>query len=80
MGALFDDVAVVEDDDTVGIADGAETVGDDEGCTALHQRVHTTLYEPLRTGVDARCGLVEDVHRGIRDSGTGDGNQLALSL
>ena len=80
MGALFDDVAVVEDNDTVGITDGAQAVGNDEGCTTLHQRVHTTLYEPFRTGVDGGCGLVEDEHRGIRDGSTGDGNQLAFAL
>ena len=80
MSALFDDAAVVEDDDTVCIADGAETVGDDESGATLHQRVHTTLYEPFRTGVDGGCGLVEDEHRGIRDSSTGDGNQLAFAL
>ena len=80
MGALFDDVAVVEDDDTVGIADGAETVGDDKGSTALHQRVHASLYKPFRTGVDGGCGLVEDEHGRIADGSTGDGNQLSFSL
>ena len=36
VGALFDNMAVVEDDDTVGIADGAKAMGDDESGTALH--------------------------------------------
>ena len=80
MGALLDDAAVVEDDDQVGIADGGETVGDDEGGAALHEGVHASLHKPFRAGVDARGGLVEDEHRGIADGSTGDGNQLSLSL
>ena len=80
VGALFDNMAVIEDDDEVGIADGAQAVGDDKGSTALHQRVHSTLYKSFCTGVDARSGLVEDEHWGIRDGCTGDGNQLAFSL
>ena len=35
VGTLFDDTSVVEDDDLVGIADGAEAVGDDKGGSAL---------------------------------------------
>ena len=80
MGALFDDVSVVEDDDKVGVADGAKAVGDDEGGTALHQRVHASLNEPFRTSVDGGCCLVEDEHGRIADGSTGDGNQLSFSL
>ena len=80
MGALFDDVAVVEDDDTVGIADGAETVGDDKGGATLHQRVHASLNEPFRTSVDGGCCLVEDEYRRIRDSSSCNGDELSLTL
>ena len=65
VGTLFDDAAVVEDDDEVGIADSGEAVGDDECGAPLHQSVHAPLYEGLRAGVDAAGGLVEDEHRGI---------------
>ena len=36
VAALFDDLAVVHDEDRVGVADGREAVGDDEGRAALH--------------------------------------------
>lgn len=44
MGALLEDMPVVEDDNLVGIADRAETVGNDEGGASLHDGVHATLY------------------------------------
>ena len=34
VAPLFDDSALVEDDDEVGVADGAEAVGDDEAGSA----------------------------------------------
>ena len=36
MRALFDDAALVEDDDLVGLEDGVEAVGDGEDGAALH--------------------------------------------
>ena len=52
MGALLDDAPVVEDDDLVGIADSAETVGNDEGGAAPHNGVHTALHELLGARVN----------------------------
>ena len=80
MGALLDDSAVVEDDDLISIADGAETVGDDKGGAALHQCIHATLYKPFRTGVNARCGLVEDEYRRVAHSSPCDSYQLTFTL
>ena len=80
MGALLDDVTVVEDDDLVGITDGGEAVGDDEGGAPLHDGVHALLHQLLSAGVDRGGRLVKDEDGGIGDSGTGDGKELALSL
>ena len=80
MGASLDDAPLLHDDDGVGIADGAQTVGDDEGAAPLHQRVHAVLYCLLRPGVDARCGLVEDECRRIGNGSAGDGDKLSLAL
>lgn len=73
MGALLDDVTVVEDDDLVGITDGTQTVGDDEGGAPLHEGVHATLHHLLGTGVDTGGRLVENEDGGIADGGTGNG-------
>ena len=52
MRTLLDDAPVVEDNNLVGIADGREPVGYDEGGAAFHNGVHTLLHKLLRAGVN----------------------------
>ena len=60
MAALLDDAAGVQDDDTVGVADGRETVSDDQRGSVAQKPVQGRLYQHLGVGVDVRGGLVED--------------------
>jgi len=53
-------VALLEDEDDVGAADGREAMRDDEARTTAHELVHGALDELLRAGVDIGRGLVED--------------------
>ena len=78
--ALLDDLAVVDDDDVVRVADGAQAVGDDKGGAAFHQAQEALLNARLGARVDAAGGLVEDEDVGIGEDGAGDGQQLALAL
>ena len=80
MGALLDDVTVAHDKDNVCVADGRETMGDDEARTALHQRVECLLNPDLGTGIDRRGRLIEDEHRRKCKHDTRDTEQLLLSL
>ena len=80
MAALFHDLAVLDDHDAVGVADGGQAVSDDEHRPTLHQRVHAVLDMLLSAGVDGGGGFVQNHHRGVLDSGPGDGQQLALAL
>ena len=52
VGALLDDVPVVEDDNLIGIPHSTQAVGNDEGRSSLHQGIHTLLYECFRTGIN----------------------------
>ena len=45
MRALFDDLAVIHDDDAVGVLDGGQAVGDDELEQHLQQDVKTLAGE-----------------------------------
>ena len=80
MGATFDDLAVVEDHDDVGILDGRESVSDDEDGASFHERIHAALDEGFGARIDGRGCFVEDHHRRIADGGAGDGEKLTLSL
>ena len=79
MAALLDDVAVLHDQDGVGVADRGQAVSDDEARAALAQRVHRLLDQQLRAGVHAAGGLIEDEHGRVGHEGPRDREQLALA-
>ena len=59
VGALFDDLAIVDDQHMVGIPDGAEAVGDDKAGAAGHQAQQGFLDAGLGAGVHAAGGLIQ---------------------
>ena len=63
--ALLDDVAVAHDEDTVGIADGAQAVRDDKARAAAHEVIHRLLDELLGAGVDRAGRLIENENGGV---------------
>ena len=60
VGPPFDDLAVVDDQDHIGPADGAEPVGDDEAGPPPHEPPEGLLNLYLCARVDAARGLVQD--------------------
>lgn len=71
---------MVEDDYEIGLADGAETVGDDEARAPVGKIGHGTLEHGLGVGVDAACSLVENEDWRTAMHGAGDGEQLPLPV
>ena len=76
--ATFDDLAVFEDQDLIGAADGREAVGDDEGGAALAQIPKAFLDQRFALAVEAGGGFVEDQDARVGQDGAGDGDALAL--
>ena len=60
VGAAFHDAAVFQHRDEIRIADRAQSVGDDKAGSVAHQSLKRLLDQPLRGGVDAGRGLVEN--------------------
>src|SRR5215813_13787510 len=79
MGSLLDHDALIEDDDEVGAAYGAEAVGDDEGGAALHEGGEAALDEAFGLGVEVARRFVEDEDEGVGEEGAGDGDALLLA-
>ena len=79
MGAAFDDAAVLENHDCVGVADGGQAVCDHKRGASAHDAVHAALDELFGARVDGACGLVQDEHRRVGHGHTRDGEQLAPS-
>lgn len=78
MGALFHNLAAVYDADAVGVADGAEAVGDDDGVAAGHEPLQRFLNEVFGEGVYAGGGFVQNEDAGLGEGGAGDAEQLPL--
>jgi len=79
VGAGLDDSSFVEDADEVGVFDGGEAVGDDDGGTVAHQFFEGVLDESFRFGIEGGGGFVEDEDGGIAEDSAGDAESLALA-
>ena len=80
MRALFDDVAVIHDEDVLRMADGGEPMGDDKARPSLHQPLHRRLDILLGARIDVARRLVENEHGRGGEHGAGDRDELFLPL
>ena len=79
VGSRLDDAALVDDEDAVGVADGGEAVGDEEGGSSLHEGFEGLLDETLALGIEGAGGFVEDEDGRVAEDGACDGDALALT-
>ena len=79
MAAAFDHPAAVDDEDLVGVANGAQPVSDDDGRAAAEQHPHGALDALLALRVHAAGGLVQDEDARVGEQRPGEADQLPLS-
>ena len=75
----LDDGAPIHHKNPVGVADGAEAVGDDEGGPVAGHRLEAALDRGLRLVVHRARGLVQDQDRRVPDDRPCDRETLALA-
>ena len=80
MGANFHNIPMVHTQDHIRIADGGKAVGDDKGCSALHEVFHTSLDEDFSSCINGRSCFIKNQNLWIREVGSCDRQQLLLSL
>ena len=78
--AFFDDFAIVDDQHLVGIADGAQAVGNDKTGAAFHQAQQRFLDARLGAGIDTAGGFIQNQNGRVSQDGARNRQQLALSL
>ena len=64
--------AILQRQDSVGVADGAEPVGDDQAGTSLHQSIQCLLDQDFAFGVEGTGRFVEDQDTRVLQNGPGD--------
>ena len=79
MRAALDDLALVEDDDLVGVDDGRQAVGDHQRRAVGGDPVERRLDLALGVDVEGRGRLVEDQDRRRLQHRAGDGDALLLA-
>ena len=80
MIAGFADLAVVEHDDTVRIADGGKPVCDDERGASVHQVQHRFLNVHFCACIYTGCRLVENQNFRVGEDGARNGKKLTLPV
>ena len=80
MRAALDDLAVVDHQHLVGIADGGQAVGDDKAGAPFHQAQQGLLQVLFGARVHVAGGLIQDQDIRVGQHGAGDCQQLALPL
>ena len=79
MRSLLDDLAVLEDDDQVGVADRRQAVRDDERGPAVQQAAERVLDLPFGADVDRARRLVEDQDPRVGEQRPRERDELALA-
>ena len=79
MISLFHDPAPIQDKDLVCVADGGESMGDDEAGASIQQVGQRFLNESFGGVVHTCCGLIEDENGWILEQGTRDRKALLLA-
>ena len=79
VGAALGDMAVHHDGDLVGVADGGETVRDDEGGASLAELVECLLDEHLGGVIECTGCFVQNQNGGILEENACDAQSLLLT-
>ena len=73
MAAALDDPPVVDDEDLVGVAHGADAVGNLDDGASLRDARDPLTHARLGGRVDLARGLVKDEDRGVAQEGASQG-------
>ena len=79
MRPLVNNLPASQDRDAVGVADGGETVRDDQRGASLREPQQRFLHEAFGFGVQRGGRFVEDDEPRVADHRAGDSEALALS-
>src|SRR5690348_7349146 len=77
--ALLDHALGVYDEDLIGMFNGGEAVGGDEGSAAGHQAAQGALHQRFRMQVEIGGGFIQYEDAWIGNNGAGDGDALPFA-
>ena len=79
MAALLGNAAIVQDDDVVGVSQGGDAVGDEDGSAVSHELAQVSENGFFSLGIHCRERVVQDQDAGQANQGAGQGGALLLA-
>ena len=79
MAPLFNNLTIFDDDNAIGIANGRESVRDNECRSVFENLFDGILNAFFGLGIDRRSRLIENEESGVGNDGAGKTNQLFLT-
>lgn len=79
MGAALNDPSRIKDEDLVGVNDGGQTVGDDDGGPPPRQCSECFLNAPLGVRVGLCSRLIEEKHWRVGEESAGQCDALSFT-
>lgn len=78
MGALFDDVTIIEDKNSIGVADCGKAMGDNNRGFIVDKRIEGFVKLFFGSSIDRTGGFVKNHNVAVGNNRPRDGNQLLL--
>ena len=78
--ALFPDLAVVDDENAIGVLDRRQPVGDDQRSAIFQELVERLLNQRFGLGIHRARRFIENEYLRIESQGPGERQELALAL
>src|SRR6188768_3069313 len=79
VAAFFNDAAMIEHDDAIGVTDGAEAMGDDNRGALVQHDIESLLNLCFRQGINAGGSFIENDDGRVLNQHTSQRNELSLS-
>src|ERR1700733_8493162 len=79
MRTGFNEFAILDDENYVRMTDGTEMVRDDDGSFAFHQAIQSFHDGLFGSGVEPRCGFIENQDGSVVKNCARDSDALTLS-
>ena len=79
VGALLNDLTILEDENFISLLNGGEAVGNDQAGPTFHQSTHGLLDTEFQPGINRGGCLIQNQYLRIHIERPRKGNQLALA-
>ena len=77
--SVFDDSSMIENEDLICVADGAQSMRDDKSGAAVEQDFQRILQSRLGSTVDAAGGFIQNQNCRVRQHGSCETDELPLT-